>query len=43
MNILILLMTLCVIGTLAGFACGLILGALYSDEILEMLVQILWG
>lgn len=42
-NILIILMFLCLIGTLAGLACGLILGAIYSDDIKETLVWLFLG
>jgi hypothetical protein len=36
-SILIVLMLLAVVGTLVGTACGLILGALFAEDILEFL------
>ena len=42
MNIIIFLMVLAAVGTFAGLACGLILGALYAEEILEI-VLVAWN
>ena len=41
-NIIITLMFLAFVGTLAGFACGLILGALYAEEITGTIREIRW-